>query len=198
MRLTMALGLPLIVLVVLAAEFLNLGPAFEYRRSLLLTEPWRLLTGHFVHLSLMHALLNCVALMLLGRLFADRLRAADLFALIAGAPLAISLVFWLVLPELAWYRGLSGTLHAIYFTGCVVWIARTGGRARGFPIAALVLGTVKVLLEQPWDASFPYREWLGAAVVPQAHLIGALGGAVAGLGILAARARRRRPGPGHD
>lgn len=192
MRLTSALGLSILVLMVLAVELLWLGDALEYRRSLLTTEPWRLLTGHFVHLSMLHALLNCVALLLLGRLFAGRLRAVELWAVLGIAPLAISLVFWAAMPELAWYRGLSGALHALYFAGCVVWIRSTSGRTRRLPIAALLGGMLKVLLEQPWDASFPFREWLGAAVVPQAHLAGAVLGTAAGLWLAARRAPVRR------
>ncbi len=190
MRLTSAIGLPLIVLSVLAAEVLFLGPVLEYRRTLLVAESWRLLTGHFVHLSMLHALLNGVALLLLGRLFAERLRASEMWIVLAGAPVTISLVFWAALPELAWYRGLSGSLHALYFAGCTVWAATTQDRARWLPIAALAAGLLKVLLEQPWDASFPFRAWLGAAVVPQAHLIGGLFGIAAGLWFSARRAKR--------
>ncbi len=181
MRLISTIGLPLVVLVILGAELLDWGLQLEYRRSLLLVEPWRLLTGHFVHLSLLHAMLNGVALLLLGRLFSERLTTGEFFSLLAGAPVLISLVFWAAIPELTWYRGLSGSLHAVYFAGCVVWIAMTDGRARWLPIAALAGGALKVLLEQPWDASFPFREWLAAAVVPQAHLIGAVVGLAAGL-----------------
>jgi rhomboid family GlyGly-CTERM serine protease len=181
MRLTPAAGLPLVVLIVLAAELLLLGPVLEYRRALLLSEPWRLLTGHFVHLSLLHAMLNGVALLLLGRLFADRLRVGELWAILGGAPILISLVFWAALPELGWYRGLSGTLHTLYFAGCVVWVRTSHGRARWLAIAGLVGGTIKVLVEQPWDASFPFHEWLGSPVVPQAHLIGAVIGTATGL-----------------
>jgi membrane associated rhomboid family serine protease len=72
------------------------------------TEPWRLFTGHFVHLSLLHALLNCVALLLLDRLFADRLRPRELFTILGFTPILVSLVFWL-LPELQWYRGLPAS-----------------------------------------------------------------------------------------
>lgn len=187
MRLTSAIGLPLVILVVLAMEILGLGPALEYRRPLLLSEPWRVLTGHFAHLSLLHAMLNGVALLLLGRLFADRLRSGELWAILAGAPLAISLVFWAAMPELGWYRGLSGVLHAFYFAGCVVWVRTSQGRARWLPTAALVGGMIKVLMEQPWDASFPFHAWLGAPVVPQAHLIGAIVGAAAGLYLAARR-----------
>lgn len=191
MRLTSAVGLPLVVLIILAVEILGLGTALEYRRHLLLSEPWRLLTGHFAHLSLLHAMLNGVALLLLGRLFAERLRNAELWATLAGAPVLISLVFWAAMPELGWYRGLSGALHALYFAGCVVWVRLSRGRARWLPMAALVGGLIKVLLEQPWDASFPIHAWLGAAVVPQAHLIGAVIGAAAGLCLAA---RRTIPG----
>jgi rhomboid family GlyGly-CTERM serine protease len=183
MRLTTAIGFPLVVLFMLVAEFLIWGPALEYRRPLLAEEPWRLFTGHFVHLSLIHAMLNGVALLLLGRLFADRLRDTEFWIVLGVAPILISLVFWIAMPELTWYRGLSGTLHALYFTGCVVWLGSMKGAARWLPIAALAGGALKVLLEQPWDSSFPFRQWLGAAVVPQAHLIGAIVGLGAGFWI---------------
>ena len=189
MRLTSAIGLPIVVLVVLAAEFLSLGDVLEYRRAVAFSEPWRLLTAHFVHLSFLHALLNGVALLLLGRLFGDRLRPAEFWTILLAAPVVISLAFWIVLPDLHWYRGLSDVLHSIYFAGCVLWIATTSGRARWLPIAAIIVGTVKVLIEQPWDASFPVHPVLQVAVVPQAHLIGAIVGTAAGLAI---RVRRRR------
>jgi rhomboid family GlyGly-CTERM serine protease len=189
-RPTPAAGLPLLVVFILGVELLTTGDGLEYRRSMLAAEPWRLLTGHFVHLSLIHALLNGVALLLLGRLFDRRLLMTELWAVLVGAPIAISLVFWIAMPQLAWYRGLSGALHTIYFAGCITWLSGSRGHARWLPLAALVGGALKVTLEQPWDASFPFRDWLGAAVVPQAHLVGALLGIVAGLGISALHAHR--------
>jgi rhomboid family GlyGly-CTERM serine protease len=188
-RPTSAAGLPLLVIIVLALELLSDGSLLEYRRPLLAAEPWRLLSGHLVHLSLIHALLNGIALLLLGRLFEARLRAGELWLVLATAPILISLVFWVAMPELVWYRGLSGVLHALYFAGCVLWLSEASRRVRWLPLAALAAGTLKVLLEQPWDASFPFQEWLGAPVVPQAHLIGALIGVAAGLWF---RSRHRR------
>ena len=187
MRLSVNAGLPLVVLVVMAAELFLPAEALEYRRVLAAREPWRLFTGHFVHLGFVHALLNCVALVLLGRLFADRLKPRAFFGILVASPILISLLFLAAMPELHWYRGLSGVLHALYFAGCVMWIATAAGRARWLPIAALIGGTVKVLIEQPWDGSFPVHELLRVAVVPQAHLIGAIVGTVAGLVL-----RRRR------
>ena len=191
MRPNSTAALSTLVALVIAAEFLLLGDWLEYRRALLPSEPWRLLTGHFAHLSLLHAMVNAVALLLLAQLFAGRLRVSELWALLAGAPLAISLVFWVAMPGLHWYRGLSGVLHALYFSGCIVWLMTSGGRVRWLPIAALAGGAIKVLLEQPWDDSFPWARWLGATVVPQAHLIGALVGTAAGLLLVA---RRKRSG----
>jgi rhomboid family GlyGly-CTERM serine protease len=191
-RLSVNAGLALVVLAVMAAELFLPAGALEYRRDLLAAEPWRLFTGHFVHLGFLHALLNCVALLLLGKLFEDRLRPVELFGLLAAAPVLISLMFWLLLPELEWYRGLSGVLHAIFFAGCVVWIATATGRARWLPIAALAGGTLKVLIEQPWDASFPVNEVLRVAVVPQAHMFGALAGAAVGLAL---RQRKQKAEP---
>ena len=190
MRFPRSLGVSLVILALLAAEFLALGDALEYRRAVAFSEPWRLLTSHFVHLSFLHALLNGVALLLLDRLFADRLRHAEFWILLLAAPVVISLAFWFVLPGLHWYRGLSDVLHAIYFAGCVVWIAATSGRERWLPIAALLVGTAKVLIEQPWDSSFPVHPMLRVAVVPQAHLIGAIVGTAAGLVMRQLRRRK--------
>lgn len=184
-------GMIVPVFVVLLLQFLRWGEELEYLRPLLFSQPWRLLTGHFVHISWLHAVLNCVALLLLERLFEGRLRRLEQWIVLAVAPPAISLACWAALPQLVWYRGLSGTLHALFFAGCIVWLATVGGRARWLPGMALAGGMIKVLLEQPWDAMFPFREWLGAAVVPQAHLFGALVGAAVGLRL--ASSRRKPP-----
>ena len=191
MRRSYAIGLTLVTVFVLAAQLLSLGDAFEYRRALAFAEPWRLLTSHFVHLTLLHAILNAVALLLLGRLFEDRLQPVEFFGILCVTPVVISLGFRFLLPELAWYRGLSDVLHAIYFAGCVVWVATAAGRMRWLAIAALLAGTLKVLIEQPWDSSFPVHEVLRIAVVPQAHLIGAVMGVATGLLLRARRAPTR-------
>ena len=192
MRLSLNVGLSAVVFTVMAAELLGWSDALEFRRALAATQPWRLLTGHFVHLGFLHAVLNCVALLLLGRLFADRLRPREFFGILAVAPVIISLLFLVALPDLLWYRGLSGVLHALYFAGCVVWIGSTSGRARWLPIAALLGGMAKVLLEQPWDSSFPVHEVLRIAVVPQAHLFGSIVGSLVGFALVRLCNRRSR------
>ena len=192
MRRSYAIGLALVVTFVLAAQVFSFGEALEYRRVVAFSEPWRLLTSHFVHLTLLHAVLNAVALLLLGRLFEDRLRPVEFFAILLAAPVVISIAFRYLLPELFWYRGLSDVLHSIYFAGCVVWVGTATGRIRWLAIAALAAGLVKVLVEQPWDASFPVHDVLRIAVVPQAHLIGAVVGAATGLVLRLRRQQEKR------
>ena len=104
MRLSVNAGLSLVVLAVMAAELFLPADTLEYRRVLATREPWRLFTGHFVHLGFVHALLNCVALVLLGRLFGDRLKGPAFFGMLGGAPILISILFLVAVPELLWYR----------------------------------------------------------------------------------------------
>jgi rhomboid family GlyGly-CTERM serine protease len=173
-------------LALVALQALPAAPWLEYRRALLVAEPWRILTGHFVHLNWPHALANAAAWWIVARLFAPELGARRqlLIALAACVGIALGLA-WLY-PQIAWYRGFSGTLHALFFAGATR-AARAAirshqrWRARWLPLALAAGGAIKVALEQPGDASTPFAAWLGAPTVPQAHLLGAAVGCVLGL-----------------
>jgi membrane associated rhomboid family serine protease len=54
-------------------------------------------------------------------------------------------------------------------------------------------GAIKVALEQPGGSATPYADWLGAGTVPQAHLAGALTGALLGVIFGLTPATRRQP-----
>lgn len=182
----------LLAALVLAAQWAPVEP-FEYRRELLWSQPWRAVTGHFIHVNWIHALINVAALLLLARLFAADLSARRQFATLLAAAAVISLVLALVWPSIEWYRGLSGVLHALYFAGAATWLGSVRPRSVAtlwLPVALLAGGWVKVVLEQPAGGATPYAEWLGMNVVPQAHLVGAVFGTLAGLVWLALKARR--------
>ena len=161
----------------------NVDP-LEYRYAALNDQPWRWLTGHFVHVNWQHALINAVALWVVARLFAPDLNASrQLIALLAAA-LAISACLAVLYPSIVWYRGLSGALHGLFFAGAAIWLIKA--RPRKFrelwlPSALFFGGWIKVALEQPGGSTTPYAEWLGAGVVPQAHLVGAACGTLLGL-----------------
>ena len=183
-------GSALILLLQLMPE---VPAALEYRRSALAAEPWRLLTGHIVHVNWTHALVNSGAWVVLAWLFAPQRDARrQLLSLAFGAAL-ISLALAVGFPSIQWYRGASGALHALFFAGATAAVGeslrRQRRRAALLPLGLTVGGWLKVILEQPGGSVTPYAEWLAAATVPQAHLFGALAGTLLGL-IFAARAAR--------
>lgn len=178
---------------VLSLHALGLDEGLEYRRALLVHEPWRLLTGHLAHINWPHALINGAALVIVARLFAPDLGARRLMVVLLASGLLISLGLAWLAPGIAWYRGLSGVLHALFFAGAAKWLTTARPRTAHtlwLPAALFVGGWIKVALEQPASDALPYADWLGAAVVPQAHLFGAACGSVFGLAFAAADRRR--------
>ena len=183
--------------VVVVLVLLGHGESLEYRRTLLAAEPWRVLTGHLVHLNAQHAVINALALLIVARLFAPDLGALRQAAVLVITAVAISLGLALLYPSIAWYRGLSGVVHGLFFAGATAWLVRARPRTLGalwLPLALVAGGWIKVLMEQPAGEALPHVEWLGAAVVPQAHLIGAACGTMLGLAAALADRRRREQG----
>ena len=177
-RAAVGLALALLVLHALAP-----GEPLEYQRHLLSREPWRVLTGHLVHINWPHALVNAAALWVVARLYADDLGARRQLVALAVSAVAISAALALLYPSIGWYRGLSGALHGLFFAGATKWLLSERPRAIGrlwLPATLFVGGWIKVALEQPGGAATPHAQWLGSAVVPQAHLAGAICGTMLG------------------
>jgi len=184
-----AIGL---AIVVLALHALAPGDALEYQRGALARQPWRLVTGHLVHLNWPHALVNAAALWIVARLYAPDLSATRQAIALAASALAISAALAWLHPDIEWYRGLSGALHGLFFAGAVTWLLAERPRRLGrlwMPALLFIGGWLKVVLEQPFSGTLPHADWLGAAVVPQAHLAGAACGTALGALFAAAKAR---------
>lgn len=139
-------------------------------------EIWRLLTANFVHLGWGHLALNLAGFLAIGWLF-----AADhpvpiwaLILLVCG--LASNLGLYLVNPEIGWCVGLSGALHGLFAAGAIAWMLGGDGLGKWL-LAGLA---AKLIYEQAMGA-MPFSEGIvGGAVVTDAHLWGALGGASVG------------------
>ena len=173
-----------IALLMLVLQALPSVDVLEYQNTASMHEAWRWLTAHFIHVNWQHALINAVALWVVARLFAPDLSPSRQLSTVVSAALAISACLALLYPSIAWYRGLSGALHGLFFAGATIWLIKA--RPRRFrqlwlPSALFFGGWIKVVLEQPGGATTPYAEWLGAGVVPQAHLVGAACGTMLGL-----------------
>ena len=156
------------------------------RAGLLAGELWRLVTGHFVHLGPGHFLLNAAGVVLVALLVAGEYRPVEWIAISIAAIAGIGAGLWIFNPGLAWYVGLSGLLHGWLAAGIVGLLANR--RPDGWPLAHQVGG--KLLIEQ-WQGPLPgSAEASGGPVVVDAHLYGAMAGAVAALALT--RLARRR------
>ncbi len=150
-----------------------------YDRSVLWQEPWRLLTGHVVHVGWLHWAMNMAALALVVQVFAqagDRpWRGLLLMALLA---LLISLGLWFWHPALLRYAGASGVLHGLVAFGAMRWLAQPVDRRWG---GVVLLGLLLKLGQEAWTGAAASAHWIGAPVVMLAHQLGAVVGVLMGL-----------------
>ncbi len=148
----------------------------RYERSAVGEGEWlRLIAGHWVHLSWSHALLNIVGLALVAALFHARAGWLAWWAAFGLSVAVIDAGFWLINEDLSWYVGLSGVLHGLFVFGALAeW--RQGERTG---LVLLIGAGVKLGFEQ-FVGAVPFTAAAaGGPVVVDAHLYGALGGALA-------------------
>ncbi|HTX25294.1 MAG TPA: rhombosortase [Steroidobacteraceae bacterium] len=162
--------------------------ALRYQRDALATgQWWRLVTAHFVHLSLHHALLNTLALVLLWMLFARDYSPRAWLLIVAGAMAAIDFGLWVGDSTVLWYVGSSGALHGVLAAGTLAHLRRHEPDA--WILALLLVG--KIAYEQSIG---PLPLMPRGTVVVDAHLYGALGALLAARALTAPTALIRRAG----
>jgi rhomboid family GlyGly-CTERM serine protease len=131
---------------------------------------WRLLSGHWVHLSLRHAFLNALGLALMWALFARDYSPRQWLGILLGAVLAIDAGLWLMDSTLQWYVGSSGVLHGVMAAGTLAHLKRR--EPDGWVLLAFLAGK---LAYEHLVGPLPFAGT--AEVVTAAHLYGVLGGA---------------------
>jgi rhomboid family GlyGly-CTERM serine protease len=138
--------------------------------------PWTPWTAPLVGLTPFHTFGNVLALAAVGVLgHTLGARPRETLTLLIAWPLStLGLLLW---PEVGWYAGLSGVIHAA--ATIVAWRALTQRNARGIG-ALLAAGLlVKLLLERGWAAPIAFDSNWGFNVVYAAHLSGAAIGLIA-------------------
>lgn len=176
------------ILIQASGEPLILAMRFE-RETILAGEYWRLFSGHVVHLGWAHLLLNLAGLALVYVLGGNRLSPAawGLTGLLGA--LVIDAGLWLWKTEIQWYAGLSGILHG-WFVASVMALGREHGWCTGTPL--LVLVATKLAWEM-WQGPVPgTAELIGASVVVEVHLFGALAGVASAATLEISRRLARR------
>ena len=152
-------------------------------------EYWCLLSGHLVHLNLMHTLMNLGALALLIILFwKDMSYRADLSALVFSI-LGINIGLYFLNPELTYYVGFSGVLHGLF----LYYFLKTFPQHNKISIFAISLITAKIVWEQsPWGDTSETAKLIGGNVAIMAHLYGGIFGLIAGLSYLMWRRKQKK------
>ena len=173
-RLHWLFGLLFAVLVSIGISGESTRLALRYEREPILAgEYWRLITGHFVHGTYQHLVLNLAGLALIAALFPREYSAKQWLWVLALSLVAIDVGFVFYEPQLRWYVGFSGVLHGALAAGAVAWW-KSETRALALALTLILIG--KLAWEQ-WHGALPLSGDL--PVVVDAHLYGAIGGAMA-------------------
>ncbi len=135
---------------------------------------WRLVSGHFVHMNVVHGALNIAVFIVFSFSLGPYLSL--LRWLISGVVicLSISLCLFLFSPNVAWYVGFSGVLHGLLMVGLGFGIIKLRDKLLAVVLLLLV---AKIVREQlPGFNRDHLTHWIDGAVVVDAHLYGAIAG----------------------
>lgn len=145
------------------------------RQQILAGELWRIWTAHFVHLNLLHLFLNAIAALFIYFAFNTKIQLLESLALVLLFSPLIGTALLYFYPELSWYSGLSGLLHALAAYGSIRMI-QYGNKVYWLGV---VIVWLKVLIEVLRTA-LGYEQQMGdMVVITEAHLIGVIVGTVA-------------------
>ena len=147
--------------------------SLEYNRTAILAgEVWRLWTGHLVHYSLQHAVVDSIVL-LAASLFAIKILGKGWlwYGFVWIAPLiSLGLMWWT--PALQHYRGLSGIAAAL--TLCVAAeLYRTDASSRPWLVFFCIVMTFKIIGDANGITLYPSALPTGVKVEWHAHVLGA-------------------------
>ncbi|HVO49278.1 MAG TPA: rhombosortase [Steroidobacteraceae bacterium] len=175
--LALVLACALLLLPELAGEAGRVALRYD-RAALAQGELWRLISAHLVHLDLGHAVLNSLGLLLMWALFARDYRPVQWLVIVLASMAGIDAGLWLRDSTVAWYVGSSGVLHGVMVAGTLAHVRR--GDLDGWLLAAFIVA--KLVYEQTAGA-LPFSD-SHAGVVVDAHLYGAIGGALPAVWLL--------------
>lgn len=150
--------------------------ALKYDRLAIVDgEFWRLVTGHLVHMGISHYALNVAGLLLVW-LLTGRYFSLSAWVTVLLVTLSVTTAgFWFVDRNLLWYVGLSGILHGLLIAGSLRGLRELPGESA----VILCIVAAKLAWEQ-LAGPLPGSESVsGGNVIVNAHLYGAVGGAVA-------------------
>ena len=169
-RVPIGLGLLLIAL-----QAMGLRDALEYSRDAVRQgQLWRLFTGNLVHLVWLHLNRDLAGLGLIWALLSSYLSERSALWVLLASALSVGVGLLIFSPGIEWYVGISGALFGLYTAGALRIC-----KERRMHGVALLIGMLGLLAWSLRAGGLPGEATgLGGAVIPQAHLYGAVGGAL--------------------
>ncbi|TCI03309.1 rhombosortase [Corallincola luteus] len=135
---------------------------------------YRLISGAMIHTNGYHLLMNVAGLVAITLLFGKTVSSVRGFVAWLSITVLSGLAIYLLVPEVKWFVGLSGSLH-----GLLAWAALTQLPKHLYSNIALLIGlTIKIVFEQVTGGDTGTSELIGARVLIEGHLMGALSGVV--------------------
>jgi len=135
-------------------------------------ELWRLITATFCHTNFNHLMMNLLGLVITLSLFINTFKTLFLLPLILFNSLFIGIILFLIDVDVTWYVGFSGVLHGLFSYGAINDINQKD--RWGYLLGAGLV--IKVAYEQYFGAEQSTIDLIGAPVLVNAHLYGALAG----------------------
>lgn len=169
---------PLVVLFFAFMAFIfdeQVANVLIYNRDLVTQgQYYRLISGHFLHTNGNHFMLNAAAVILLWALHGQYYNHKNyLMVFLTSATICSLGIHWHSL-DIALYVGLSGVLHGFFVWGALMDIKHQ--EKTGY---LLLIGVIlKIAHEQFYGASADVESFIESSVATDAHLFGAIGGAL--------------------
>ena len=146
---------------------------------------WRVITGHYVHLSWPHTLLNfsgvAVVAITFIPLFKSQYPTTHSFQILffyLSSNLFISTLILILSPDIKNYLGLSGTLYGLF----IFYLIKELSYNKALAITGLTLVLLKVAFDfSPYNQNLATAKLIGGSVANDAHLYGAIFGLFSGL-----------------
>jgi len=190
LNINQALWLSVLVLT-LSIQLADYGSFVRFDRQLVIQgDYWLLLSGNFAHLNWSHWALNMAGLAIVALFFSGYGSILQWLTVMFISALSVgSGLYWLN-PQIGWYVGLSGVLHGLFIFGVINEIKAYS--TSGVVLLFLIIGK---LLWEIFNGALPGSEDMaGGSVVTDAHLYGAIGGAVSWVMIVLYLKCRKTPG----
>lgn len=150
---------------------------------------WRLLTANWVHLNLVHMLLNAAGICALWLLHGEYYRPTTYIGIIIISGLSVTLGLLILAPHLSGYVGLSGVLHGLFAWG--LGKDFESGKWSAWLLTAGLL--LKLTAEAIFGADPGISQLIGAPVATEAHLLGATSGGLLAILTFLFRSENQQP-----